>query len=953
MERPLITNLFSLSRPLMLRVDPPLRVRVQAFLLLMTSLGLVACDDEQGHGLIVDEGVVNSGESASETAGESGGETAGEGAGEAAGESSGETAGEDAGETVGNMLSLEEILTATVSVQFDEMSGLHLTCSTLADCFAAQGYYHAAHRFTQMDINRLFPQGRVGERIGNLALNSDRRSRLIFSTRDGGSIEERMWESCSDESKGMLEAYSKGVNAWLAKWRSGSPDAKLSEEYNFPIFDKSTIKDWTPLDSLSVALVLIQDLTERSGRQLRNAELLRLVGPALYHDLFGDTPAFPTSVLSGEDGVDAIAPPISLDQDKGDTPSLFGLEALHRRLSVSQDFHAEEWLAHSAWRGRPESEPSPIGSNNWVIDPSRSSTENAWLSNDPHLGLSNPSTWYIAHLKLRDRGEDSSASFNVSGVSLPGIPSIIIGHNEHIAWGMTTTYFDFTDVYVEQLSADGQSVIFEGQEVPLVRRNDRYDLAGMAAENGESLYVPHHGPIIAMNPDEGVAFTMRWTGQDTDHDVNFLLDLARSSTVSEARDALRSVTSIGQNFVVADDQGSIGWFPYNRLPSRPWASQELNPSFPLPGDGSAEWGEPIPYEELPQLFNPDSGFIVTANHDMTGALNDGDPTNDLAQEGPARAMQESPANGYRYSQSTRLVARDEPHQRDSLSATIHDRELLLARRLLPSIIQAVDLSSLTESGQRALATLSPWGSGPRGYDCPSGMTLSLLSQAVPNSDDQERADSAGCYVFHVLYSELRKHIFGDELFEATGVRNQVPYLEAVARLIARPESLAGGVSYWDDVSTDVEEDPGFTIAAALNSTGSYFNREYGANTDEWLWGKVHTVTLNAAIINNAGVKDFNNGPYPNHGGLYTVDVANPRDLHERDYDHSSGASMRFVCELSSPPACQIEIPGGQRHHRDSPHYEDLLRRWLDREPWMIPFSDEEIAAQSIETLQLP
>ena len=111
----------------------------------------------------------------------------------------------------------------------------------------------------------------------------------------------------------------------------------------------------------------------------------------------------------------------------------------------------------------------------------------------------------------------------------------------------------------------------------------------------------------------------------------------------------------------------------------------------------------------------------------------------------------------------------------------------------------------------------------------------------------------------------------------------------------------------------------------MNATGSYFNREYGPNSSDWLWGKVHTVTLTAAIIDNAGVREYNNGPYPNHGGLYTVDVANPRNLFTRDYDHGAGASMRFVCELSSPPVCQIEIPGGQVHRRDSVHYDDLLR----------------------------
>ena len=267
------------------------------------------------------------------------------------------------------------------------------------------------------------------------------------------------------------------MNAWLAKWRAGDPEAKLSEEYSFAI-DPSTIRDWTPLDSLSVALVLIQDLTERSGRQLQNAELLSSVGPALYHDLYGELPAFPSAVLSGDEGIDAVAPPISVSQEKSTWGSVSGLESTYQRLSAHLDlFDAQEWISHSAWRHRPESEPNPIGSNNWVISPEKSATGNAWLSNDPHLGLSNPSVWYLAHIKVQPAETGEQSSFNVSGVSLPGIPSIIIGQNEHIAWGMTTTFFDFTDVYVEELSADGCGVIFNEEKVPFIRREDRYDLA--------------------------------------------------------------------------------------------------------------------------------------------------------------------------------------------------------------------------------------------------------------------------------------------------------------------------------------------------------------------------------------------------------------------------------------------------------------------------------------------
>ena len=917
-----------------------------------------------------DDGSSPTPQGAGEESGASTGEEAGEDAGEKSGEiaGAGAEAGVPAGVTAGDVVSPEPPsgleLSAPVRVRFDEVSGLHLTCARVEDCFVAQGYYHAAHRFTQMDLNRLFPQGRLTERIGNLALDVDRQNRLIFSRRDGARIEQQMWDASTEESKRMLTAYARGVNAWLARWRMGDPNAKLSEEYDVSIFDPSTIEDWTPQDSLSVALVLIQDLTESSRSQLGAAARLTEVGPELYQDLFGAAPAFPTAVLSGAQGVEAVAPEITgLDEDKSDesataeefesmmTERYASTRDLYERL---QPYAAALNLPHlealQSWRARPEEERNPLGSNNWVIAPERAASESAWLSNDPHLGLSNPSVWYLTHIKVEPTEDESRAelSLNVSGVSLPGIPSVVIGQNEHIAWGMTTTYFDFNDVYIDPLNDTGDAVLFEGSEVDFIRREDRFILAGSNEEVvEESLFVPHHGPVLNLDTARGVAVTMRWTAQDADTDVNFLLKLARAADVNEAREAIKSVTTIGQNFVVADDQGHIGWFPYNRLPRRAWASVELDPSFPLPGDGSAEWGEPIPYDELPQQLDPERGFIVTANHDMTGAFSDGDATDDAEMGGPASALQQRPAHGYRYSQSTRLVARDEPHDRASLTEAIHDRESLLARRLLPAIIGAIDISALTESGQRLVGVLSAWGEGPRGYDCPSGLSSIELDQAMPSADPRERADSAGCFAFHVLYGYLSELVFSDELAKVSD-RELFAEYEALARLIARPELLLGGVSYWDDVSTATEEDAGLTIAEAINRAGSYFNREYGPDTETWLWGSVHTVTTVAAVLSDAGLKSYDNGPYPNHGGLYTVDVANPRSMYRREFSHGSGASMRFVCELTSPPSCQIEIPGGQRHHRDSPHYDDLLRGWLNREPTLIPFTDEAVEASTIE-----
>jgi penicillin amidase len=214
-------------------------------------------------------------------------------------------------------------------------------------------------------------------------------------------------------------------------------------------------------------------------------------------------------------------------------------------------------------------ERPPIGSNNWVVGPSQTSGGAALLSNDPHLALTNPSIWYLVHLHV-PAGEGVGDGLNVAGVSLAGLPGVVIGQNEHVAWGMTTTYFDQTDVYLETLSPDGEGVMFNGEVVPFIKKTYSYEVFGQAEPTvDERLYVPHHGPVLAIDREAGTAVSFRWTGQEASTDANFLLGLARAKTLADVKTAMRNVTTIGQNVVAIDRDGNIGWFPYNHVPRAP------------------------------------------------------------------------------------------------------------------------------------------------------------------------------------------------------------------------------------------------------------------------------------------------------------------------------------------------------------------------------------------------
>ena len=812
-------------------------------------------------------------------------------------------------------------LSAPVVVRFDAQGMLHVECATDEDCIAAQGYYHAAHRFLQMDLNRRFPQGRLGERVGAYAQSFDHGNRRTIATIDGERIEAQMLAAADPATRAALEAYTRGVNAWLADLRAGRNGAALAEEYDFAIVYAETIDDWTPEDSLVCTMLLVRSLTDSSDTEIWWGQLTQEMPQAIAAD-----------VLNLEQGYhSAVIPPDADGARKaGRAKAGWWMERGIDLMPLLEKARANLPLPLFDDKG-------DFGSNNWVVAPELTKDGRALLANDPHLGLRNPGYWYLAHLDSKTNG---SGTVKVAGMSFPGLPGVVIGRNEHIAWGMTTTYFDASDVYVETLSDDATGVLFNGEVVPFLEKTFSFDYADAPTEEVTFKYVPHHGPVIAMDEEAGTALTLRWTGTEVDTDANFLMSLAKAETVAEAKTALRNLTAIGQNVVVADVNGDIGWFPYNRLPKRPWAS-EYPPWLPLPGTGEAEWGPWINYDALPQLENPEWGYIATANNDMTGASFDGDPTNDGDQ-----AIQVFLRTGYRHGRIVQRLEATDQHDLASMESIIGDVYSLYAAESLPEILAAVDRDGLDESGNRVLAALEAWQ-----FECPTGLDGISPTESMPVADPTVAAESIGCTAFHVLLGRLFVVIFQDE-FAAADV-GFTPGHQVMVRLLERPETMVYGAQFWDDVSTaDVEEDMTAGVTTAFNLAGAWLTENMGADADTWRWGRIHTVTLSAPLFNDAGVTEYNHGPFANDGAIATVDVARCNATHNHVYSHSSGASVRFTCDLTAPPTCTLQYPGGQRHRRAGEHYNDLLPRWLTNDPFAMPFTAAEVNDAAVSTVSM-
>ena len=838
------------------------------------------------------------------------------------------------------------------TVYFDEHRIFNADCATDEDCAMALGYYHAFDRFVQMDVRRRFSTGRLADILlpGVAAgfVDDFVSIRSTFLTQDGRMLEDATFEHASDKTKALFEAYSAGVNRWITDVQEGKEGVVFPREFSHPFLDyhPEDVPPWTPLDCVASIVALVDELTNDSSDEI-NAGLARAMidNDLKFSDLWSRRPLEESAILGpvGSGSAALSRPPVQIPPMLRRAPShdAHALAELSDKLERIDDLR--RMILGTGSRG------AKPGSNNWVLDGTRTSSGNALLSNDPHLGMSQPAIWYLAHLDAKTNG---AGDFHSAGVSFAGLPWVLIGQNESIAWGFTTTNMDFTDVYEEEV-VDGTGVRFKGEVVPIQLIPWTMVFSDGTTQERDLPLVPHHGPVLQMEGD--TALTLRWTGHALSTDVNFLTKLNAASNLEEARVALADMTSVGQNVVVADTAGAIGWFPYNQLPKRTWATNldgDAPPWVPIDGEGDYEWTEYFTLEELPQSVSPESGYIATANNDMTGALFDGDPTN----EGPP--LQVSAAAGFRHKRIVdQLDAGGNSHTVATMDALISDVYSLIGERMrqpIMDIIEHEDTPDLSLDARKVVMALQRWN-----YGCPTGLAGPYTDSGLATTDSAVLTESSGCTAFHALLNELRFQIEQNEHAEIE-FKDQARGISFAAYYsIVDPTQLVAGDIYWDNPATEVPETKYEVMARALNDVGTRLDQDYDLGPDEtkWAWGRLHGLFLESDLGSFLG-PDFDN-PAPgdplfaNGGGLYTVDVAAPNPMPDPpgEFLQTWGASMRFVCEVSAEgPRCTIQLPGGQSGHVESENYEDLLFKYLQDEPMPLVFDIDEAAANAEEPI---
>ena len=827
-------------------------------------------------------------------------------------------------------------LSAPVQVRYDEWGVLHIDCQTAADCYAAEGYFHADDRFFEMDMIRRQTRGQLSSLIGlTLGKSTDIKFQKLMATRDGKSLEEEYFKAVDQQTKEMLRAYASGVNAWIDDMRNGENGAELTEEYDFPAVDKSSVRDWEPEDTIALYLQLAYQLSFSADGDLHRNEMANTLAPAVAADLFSVKPG----IVSNTYGASGATAPKSTFGAGGPTDPAAFRKARQRTRGAGDVVEK----AHDFFESNPSMIFGPKdgmdGSNNWVLGPGRTKDGNALLANDPHLSLNNPAIWYYVELDAKTNGQ---GDLHVMGASIPAVPGIVVGQNEQVAWGVTTARLDLADAYIEHVTSDGNAVMRDGKRVGLIERKVTLKGKDGATKEVTFEYVPGHGPLVEKDASKNYGVSVKWVAQEAGNDIEFINDLMRAENVSQAMDALEPIRTINQNWIFMDTDGKIAWYPKSAIPKRPWASSSTPNWMPLPGDGSAEWDGYVSKSDAPKMVDPPKGFIATANNDFDGSYTDGDATNETHTP-----WQAPPANGHRHARIVEMIEDGgDKHTVETMNEIQSDTYSLHGEKLVPEIVSIANNQTLNSDLQNIVDALDNWQ-----YTCPTGIDGNDPKNASDVTDQAVTRESAGCTAFHVLLPYLSDQVFSDDLAPASGYDAKSSWYglqETLLYVFTAPGELNKSASYYfDDQSTGgTTETKGEIVKNALEAAGQTLQDNFGSmKAEDWRWGRIHTVTF-ASFFAQAGIDVYDNGPFANDGGYLTVDVANPQGRSGNfsgDFSHPNGPSLRVIFEAKSDGIeGRFQLPGGQDNVRDSKYYGSLIDEWLANEHKPLLFEESDL-----------
>jgi penicillin amidase len=802
------------------------------------------------------------------------------------------------------------------------------------DLFRAEGYVHAQDRFFEMDLRRHITSGRLSELVGKAGLTTDK----VIRTLGWRRVAEAELPTLKPESRRYLQAYADGVNAYIHQ--QGSP-SQMSLEYTVlsAKVPDYRVEDWTAADSLAWLKAMAWDLRGDYTSELMRARLAGSMPISQINQLY---PPYPYTqnkpILSPQDWSPTGAHPASAGSASAGSaiPAAAGLGAPAglgaaagaataptatppptTPPALQQTYAQVQQLLNAVPQtvGRGDG----IGSNSWVVSGSRTSTGKPLLANDPHLGVSIPSIWYQVGLHCRTLS--SACPFDVTGYSFSGLPGVVIGHNQSIAWGFTNLGPDVSDFFLEQVR--GNTYLRDGRQVPLTTRTETIKVAG-GSDQTITVRSTVHGPILsdALEPVEQAGesppvngrtspgtyeVALDWTGLQVGQTADAIFGLDQATNFSQFREAARSFAVPAQNLLYADTAGNIGYQAPGQIPIRS-RYMDAPPGYWIrPGWVSAwDWKGYVPFEQMPYTYNPPEGFLVAANQ---AATQSGTPF--LTTEWDY---------GFRSQRIRTLLEHNTKVTPAAMSAIQGDTRSQFAPTLVKALLK-VDLhgDDFTKQAQDLL----------RGWD-------------FTNPVGSSRAGAAAAY-YNAVWSKLLDLTFDDELPKDLRADGGAQWMEAVTTLLQNPHS-----AWWDDKRTaGVTEGEGEILRKALVDARLELTKELGKDPTEWQWGQLHQLTLKHQVLGGGDVPGFvssmfNRGPIDLPGGSAIVD-ANGWNASE-GFGVNWAPSMRMVVDLSNFDHSRWVNQTGESGHAFDAHYDDQIDAWANNEQFAWPFSRAAVVA---------
>lgn len=710
-----------------------------------------------------------------------------------------------------------------VEVIRDSYGVPHIRASNEYDLFFTQGYVQAQDRLFQMDLSRRQASGTLSEVIGEAAIQNDKYFRTLGLRRAARAS----YEKYSENTKQLVQAYTNGVNSFIAECKTTNSCAVEFKLLGY------IPKDWSPIDSLVIGKYMAFDLGGHWESQAFRYYLLQTFSEEKAYDLF---PSYPDEA------------PYIIDK---------------KELNLKESF-ADAVIPHDF-----------NGSNNWVLSGSRTETGFPLLADDPHLSLSTPSIWYQMHLE--------SPEMNVSGVIFAGIPGIILGHNEQIAWGVTNTGPDVQDLYIEKRNPDDETeFLYEDKWEKATVFNEPIIVKGDTTIP-YTVTETRHGPVIsefAAETGKDTVLSIKWTALRPSTELEAIIKMNKATNWSEFEQALLHFHAPTQNFVMAAKDGTIAYKANGLIPIRKKGDGLL----PVPGWLSEyNWDGYIPFNELPKVVNPKEGFIATANNKVS---NDEYPYH----------MSHLWAQPYRQMRIMQFLQEKEQYTVADMKQLQMDQVNLQAEEFVPILLKHV-IKTEDKRIQQVVNLLKSW-----------------------NFVDEKT--EASPLIFHTWMKNisdvlLQDEIPGDMLALFRGRK------QAIDQLIRR--AADGKPGPW------IKDKGGLTyvVTEALQRTLEELTEDQGANLNRWKWGKAHRVQFTHPLSSIRPLNYLFNRERAKRVGGSSITVQAAAENSAGIVNH--GASWRFISDLADLSVGYHIVGPGQSGHVKSRWYQNQFDDWVNGE----------------------